>query len=158
MKARIVLFLIPIFCLSVSVFSGLYAKPMPAGGPVVTKVACTEYQAAWMYSDGKVRSFIWNAKTGHVEFTPFDIGARKAVDVSTGFNRITILDDQGYVWLNKAGIDSCVRWDTDTTGAAMNDVNSIYGYFYTYLFIHKDGSIWYAGGDDYKFFGGTFLG
>jgi len=155
MKARIVLFLIPIFCLSVSVFSGLYAKPMPAGGPVVTKVACTEYQAAWMYSDGKVRSFIWNAKTGHVEFTPFDIGARKAVDVSTGFNRITILDDQGYVWLNNGGANTAVRWDKDATGAAFNGNVSIYGYFYTYMSIRNDGTIWYWGGDDYRFYGGT---
>jgi len=67
-----------------------------------------------------------------VEFLPYLLNGRKAVDVSTGFNRITILDDQGYVWLNDKGLQTAVRWDTDTTGAAFNGNTSIYGYFFTF--------------------------
>src|SRR5882757_4874695 len=145
MRARTLLFIALFFCVGVTGVTG----------QVVTKVACTEYQAAWLYSDGVARSFIYNNRSGHVEFTPFSIGGRKAVDISTGFNRITILDDQGYVWLNNGGQSSAVRWNIDATGAAFSGNVSIYGYFYTYLSIRSDGSIWYWGGDDYKFYGGT---
>ena len=126
-------------------------------GQVVTKVACTEYQVAWLYSDGIARSFVFNSKSGHVEITGFKIGGRKAVDISTGFNRITILDDQGYIWLTDGGQATATRWNKDATGAAFNGNVSIYGYFYTYLSIRTDGSIWYWGGDDYKFYGGNAI-
>ena len=146
MRARIVLFS--------AVF--LYLFNLGVTGQVVTKVACTEYLASWLYSDGKARAFIFNNATGHVEFTPYDLGGRKVVDISTGFNRITLLDDQGYVWLNNGGASAAAtRWNTDATGAAFNNNVAIYGYFYTYLSIRTDGSIWYWGGDDYKFYGGT---
>src|SRR3569833_883416 len=112
----------------------LYLFNLSVTGQVVTKVACTEYLASWLYSDGKARAFIFNAATGHVEFTPYDLGGRKVVDISTGFNRITLLDDQGYVWLNNGGSSNgATRWNTDATGAAFNNNVSIYGYFYTYL-------------------------
>jgi hypothetical protein len=133
------------------------AAPPSSGANTIVKVACTEYQAAWLYSDGTCRTFAFNNASGHVEFTPFQIGGRKAVDASTGFNRITILDDQGYVWLNNGGAVTAVRWNTDTTGAAFDGNTSIYGYFYTYLSIRSDGTIWYWGGDDYKFYGGTSI-
>jgi len=126
-------------------------------GKFVTKVGCTEYKSAFLYSDSVVRSFVYNPISGHVEFMPFLINNRKAVDISTGFNVITILDDQGYVWLGDAGKNSATRWNTDATGAAFNGNASIYGYFYTYLSIRNDGSIWYWGGDDYKFYGGTAI-
>ena len=145
MRARIVLF---------SVL--LYLCNLGVTGQVVTKVACTEYLASWLYSDGKARAFIFNNTTGHVEFMAYDLGGRKAVDISTGFNRITLLDDQGYVWLNNGGASTAAtRFNTDATGAAFNNNVSIYGYFYTYLSIRSDGSIWYWGGDDYKFYGGS---
>lgn len=130
----------------------------PAGN-TVRKVACTEYKAAYLYTDSIVRSFVYNTVSGHVEFMPFTIGGRKAVDISTGFNLITILDDQGYVWVNNAGTYTCTRWDTDATGAAFNGNVSLYGYFFTYLSIRNDGSIWYWGGDDYHFYssGGTTI-
>ena len=145
MRATTVLFFALFLCVSVTEVTG----------QVVTKVACTEYQAAWLYSDGVARSFIFNTTSGHVECTGFQIGGRTAVDISTGFNRITILDDQGYVWINDGGKATATRWNTDATGAAFNGNVSIYGYFYTYLSIRSDGSIWYWGGDDYKFYGGT---
>ncbi|HVW61257.1 MAG TPA: PKD domain-containing protein, partial [Puia sp.] len=133
--------------------------PPPAtGGPlVVTKVGCTEYKAAWLYSDGVARSFVYNTTSGHVEFMPFLINGRKAVDISAGFNVITLLDDQGYVWLNDKGTYTATRWDKDAAGNPFDGNVSIYGYFFTYLSIRNDGSIWYWGGDDYKFYGGTTL-
>jgi hypothetical protein len=145
MRARIVLFFTLLFCVGV----------LGVTGQVVTKAACTEYKAAYLYSDGVARSFTFNSLDGHVELMPFQIGGRKAVDISTGFNRITILDDQGYVWLNDAGLATATRWNTDATGAAFDNNVSIYGYFYTYLSIRGDGTIWYWGGDDYKFYGGV---
>ncbi|MBN9385178.1 MAG: T9SS type A sorting domain-containing protein [Chitinophagaceae bacterium] len=147
MRTRVLLFLPFFFCVVLSSVTG----------QVVTKVACTEYQAAWLYSDGSARSFIFNTTSGHVEFTPFQIGGRKAVDISTGFNRITMLDDQGYVWVNNGGQSTATRWDKDAYGNAFNGNVSIYGYFFTYLSIRSDGSIWYWGGDDYKFYGGKTL-
>ena len=148
MRARFLLFIV-LVC-SVVIVSEV-------SGQVVTKAACTEYQAAWLYSDGVVRSFVYNTKSGHVEITGFPIGGRKAVDVSTGFNRITILDDQGYVWLTYAGTALTARFDKDAYGAPFNGNVSIYGYFFTYLTIRQDGSIWYWGGDDYKLYGGRTL-
>jgi alpha-tubulin suppressor-like RCC1 family protein len=119
---------------------------------IVKEVGCTEYKAGWMYSDGSVRTFTYNNTTGHVEFAPLLIGGRSAVHISTGFNRLTVLDDQGYVWLSDMGLSTCKRFDTDTTGAAGNGFVSIYGYFYTYIGIRSDGTIWYAGGDDFKWY------
>ncbi|HVW59881.1 MAG TPA: T9SS type A sorting domain-containing protein [Puia sp.] len=147
MRARVLLFL-PFF---------LCAVLSNVTGQVVTKVGCTEYQAGWLYSDGVARSFIYNTKSGHVEFTPFQTGGRKIVDISTGFNLITMLDDQGYVWVNNGGQATATRWDKDAYGNTFDGNVSIYGYFFTYLSIRKDGSIWYWGGDDYKFYGGQTL-
>jgi len=121
-------------------------------GNIVKKVACTEYKAAYMYSDSSVRSFVWNPSSGHVELMPYTFGGRKAVDVSTGFNVVTILDDQGYVWVTDQGLATSSRVNTDATGAAFNGNVSLYGYFFTYLSIRSDGSIWYWGGDDYHFY------
>ena len=130
--------------------------PAPTStGNVVVKVACTEYKSAYLYSDSVARSFVYNTATGHVEFMPFLLNGRKAVDISTGFNVITMLDDQGYVWLSDKGKNTATRWNTDASGAAFDGNIAIYGYFFTYLSIRKDGSIWYWGGDDYKFYGRT---
>ncbi|MBN9385215.1 MAG: T9SS type A sorting domain-containing protein [Chitinophagaceae bacterium] len=131
------------------------ATSTPPAGTVVVKVGCSEYKAAWLYSDGVARSFVYNTTTGHVEFMPYLINGRKAVDISTGFNVITLLDDQGYVWLGDKGKNTATRWDKDAYGNAFNGNVSIYGYFFTYLSIRNDGSIWYWGGDDYKFYGGA---
>jgi len=121
---------------------------------VVRKVACTEYWDAYLYSDSTVRALIFNLETNQNEFDPLPINGRKAVDVSTGFNVVTILDDSGYVWLNQGDPfnPGSTRWDTDATGAPFNGNKTIYGYFYTYLSIRNDGSIWYWGGDDYQFY------
>jgi hypothetical protein len=147
MRARIVLFFSLLF------FTGVWSVT----GQVVTKAALTEYQAAWLYSDGVARAFIFNTVSGHVEITPFQIGGRKAVDISTGFNQMTLLDDQGYVWLTDAGKATATRWNTDATGAAFNNNVSIYGYFSSYLSIRSDGTIWYWGNDLYSFNGGTAI-
>ena len=117
---------------------------------VVRKVACTEYRDAYLYSDSTVRGIVWNPYTNQNEFDPLPINGRKAVDVSTGLNVVTILDDSGFVWLNQDLTST--RWDTDTTGAPFNGNKSIYGYFSTYMSIRSDGSIWYWGGDDYQFY------
>ncbi|MDO6430590.1 T9SS type A sorting domain-containing protein [Flavitalea sp. BT771] len=126
--------------------------PVVPAGNTVRKVACTEYKAAYMYTDSSVRSFVYNTVSGHVEFMPFTFGGRKAVDVSCGFNQISILDDQSYVWVSDPGTYTCTRVNTDATGAAFTGNVSLYGYFYTYLSIRNDGSIWYWGGDDYHFY------
>ena len=137
-----------------TVNAAVVVTPPPASsGKFVTKVGCTEYKSAFLYSDSVVRTFTYNPVSGHVEFMPILINGRKAVDISTGFNLITVLDDQGFVWLGNAGKNTATRWEKDTTGAAFNKNVSIYGYFYTYFSIRTDGSIWYWGGDDYRFYG-----
>ena len=132
-------------------------NPPPPSGNVVRKVACTEYKASWMYADSTVRSFIYNTVSGHVELMTYNLNGRKAVDASTGFNVVTILDDQGYVWLGNAGSNTATRWNTDTTGAPFNNNKAIYGYFSSYLSIRNDGSIWYWGNDSYNFYGGATI-
>ncbi|WP_431213552.1 hypothetical protein ACQ86N_01095 [Puia sp. P3] len=124
---------------------------------VVRKVACTTYWDAYLYSDSTVRALVFNAETNQNEFDPLPINGRKAVDVSTGVNVITILDDSGFVWLNQGDPfnPASTRWDTDATGAPFNGNISIYGYYSTYLSIRNDGSIWYWGGDDYQFYGSS---
>src|SRR6185369_16741703 len=99
----------------------------------VKKIACTEYKAAWLYDDGITRFFYY--KNNNVSFLPYRI-PNKIVDVSTGFNRITFLDDKGYAWIDKA--DSATRWEVDASGNTFNNVSSIYGYFYSYLFLKAD--------------------
>ena len=127
----------------------------PTPGVHVTKTGCTEYKAAYLYSDSIVRSFSFNNGTGRVEFLPYPIGDRKAVDISTGFNRITILDDQGFVWQSDAGLNSCSRWSKDANGHVFDGNVFICGYFQTFLSIRDDGTIWYWGTDDYQFYAGT---
>ena len=141
----------------ITVNAATTTPPPTSGAAVVTKVACTEYKAAYLYSDGVGRSFVYNTTTGHVEFMPFLINGRKAVDMSAGFNVITLLDDQGYIWLQDKGKNTATRWDTDSAGNPFNGNVSIYGYYFTYLSIRNDGSIWYWGGDDYKFYGGVTM-
>ena len=123
-----------------------------ATGNVVRKVACTEYRDAYLYSDSTARALVWNQAANQNEFAPLPINGRKAVDIATsGFKLLTILDDSGYVWLNQDNVTS-TRWDTDTTGAPFNGNKAIYGYFFTYLSIRNDGSIWYWGADEYHFY------
>ena len=72
--------------------------PPTNGAGYVVKVACTEYAAFWMYSDGNVYTYYYNAATNKVEMTPFDLGGKKVKDVSIGFNIGTVIDQDGYAW------------------------------------------------------------
>lgn len=126
--------------------------PAAPTGMIVRKVACTEYQSAFLYTDSSVRSFIYNGTSGHVEFTPFSFSTGKAVDISTGFNQIMILDDSGYVSITNAGQSTSNRVNTDATGSPFNNNKAVYGFFSTYMTIRADSSIWYWGTDYYHFY------
>lgn len=121
------------------------------GGLIVTGMALTEYKGLWRYSDSSARTFYYNQTSGHVEFAPYAIG-RKIIDAAPLFNLFKLLDDQHYMWTTIANSISATRIDTDTTGAPMNNVSKVFGYFYTGASIRSDGTIWYDGGDDYKFY------
>lgn len=127
-------------------------NPAATATNVVIKPILTEYAAAFLYKDSLVRKFVYNQTTGHVQFDPFVMNSRKAIDGAPLFNRFIILDDQRYMWITPTSGSTCVRIDTDTLGNPMNDVQSVYGYFYTGACIRADGSIWMFGQDDYHFF------
>jgi len=128
----------------------------------VLEVACSEYAVAYRYKDSTVHKFTFNNSTGHVQFDPYIIGGRKAQKVAPLFNTFIIMDDQNYIWRTLAGNsntaqgnDNTFRMDVDTLGNPMNDVVSIYGYFFTGMCIRSDGTIWQFAGDDYKFIFGS---
>jgi hypothetical protein len=133
------------------------------GGNVVAEIACSEYAAAFRYrKDSLVRKFTFNGVSGHVQFDPYIIGGRKAIAIAPLFNTFLILDDQHYVWRTLSGNsntaqgnDNTFRVDVDTLGNPFNDVQSIYGYYFTAFSIRSDGTIWQCAGDDYKFVFGS---
>jgi len=137
-------------------------KASAGPGNTVTKIACSEYAVAYLYKDSLVRKFTFNNASGKVQLDPYIIGGRKAIDVAPLFNVFAILDDQHYVWRtlsgnsnNAQGNDNTQRIDVDTLGNAFNDVQSVYGYFFTGLAIRSDGTVWQFAGDDYKFVFGS---
>jgi len=121
----------------------------------VTKVACSEYAAFWLYNDGKCYTYAFNAVNNKTEMTPFNLGGKKVVDVSVGFNICTFIDEDGRAWVSKRNSMIPIRVEDDTTGAAFGNNKNIYGYFFSYATIREDGSIWYWGADDYNFYPGS---
>lgn len=129
----------------------------PLAAKYVTKPSMSEYLCAHMYSDSTVRTFIYNNVSGKVEFTPYIIGGLKAIDVAPLFNRMAVMDQNHYTWTSNSGTPTCTRIDLDTTGAAFNYCDRIYGYFYGLFFIRTDSTeIWNGGtgvnGDTYNFY------
>jgi len=109
-----------------------------------------------------VRKFTYNTVSGHVQLDPYIIGGFKAIDVAPLFNTFVILDKNHYMWRtlsgnsnNAQGNDNTVQITVDTLGNPMNDVESVYGYFFTAMCIRTDGTIWQFAGDDYKFVFGS---
>ena len=128
-------------------------SPNPGSANVVLKPVITEYAVAFIYKgDSLTRKFTYNQTTGHVQFDPFVMGSRKTIDGAPLFNTFVLLDDQHYMWRTTTGTSNAVRMDTDTLGNPLNDVQSVYGYFFTGACIRTDGSIWYFGQDDYHFY------
>jgi hypothetical protein len=139
----------------------------PASGPPVTAntvvdVACSEYAVTYRFKDSSIRKFTYNQTSGHVQLDPYIIGGRKAIGHAPLFNTFIILDDQHYMWRtlsgnsnNALGNNNTFRMDVDTLGNTMNDVESVYGYFFTGMCIRTDGTIWQYAGDDYNFVFGT---
>jgi hypothetical protein len=126
-------------------------------GKIVWKVAPSEYRCATMYRDSTVYTYIYNGT--NVTFAPYVIGGLKAIDVTPGFNRTVILDQNNYAWVEVPGdhFGACTRFDTDTTGAAFNDNASLYSYFSAYFSISLDSTKVYAFGnaDSYKWIDNT---
>jgi hypothetical protein len=118
---------------------------------IIKKRAMSEYLNADLYSDSNVYTYIFS---GNVAFRKYNIGSRKAVDVSPLFNQMMILDDQGYLWKNNPGSATCVRVDVDTFGNAFNYNGKTFGYFFSFITISKDsGTLTYGNGDTYNFYG-----
>ncbi len=120
-------------------------------GKHISKIAVTEYRVGWVSSDSNIYSYINNG------IAKWDIGSRKVVDASAGgFSQLLILDDNGYVWRTVTGGSTIpVRIETDTTGLPFNGNIAVYGYYYTYISIRSDSSLWYWGADNYNLYSGT---
>ncbi|MBN8876965.1 MAG: hypothetical protein J0I32_05420 [Sphingobacteriales bacterium] len=125
------------------------------GGLYVTKVACTEYGAYWLYSDEKCYVYGFNQAANRVEIMPYNLGGKKVKDISIGFNICTMIDEDGYAWVGRRTSVIPDRINADTTGAVFNNNKSIYGYFFTYVTLKNDGSLWYWGNDDYDLYAGS---
>ena len=125
------------------------------GGLYVTKVACTEYGAYWLYSDEKCYVYGFNQAANRVEIMPYNLGGKKVKDISIGFNICTMIDEDGYAWVGRRTSVIPDRINADTTGAVFNNNKSIYGYFFTYITLKNDGSLWYWGNDDYDLYAGS---
>ncbi|MHA4808139.1 PKD domain-containing protein [Flavitalea flava] len=121
----------------------------PSSGLVMRKVAVTEYRTGYLYSDSNFYSFY------NKVFQKYDLGARKVVDVATGFNLLFALDDQGYVWMESGNTTPMSRVSTDATGGPFNNNVAIYGFSTTYTSIRTDGSLWLWGTDVYNLYGGA---
>jgi hypothetical protein len=124
---------------------GVLFEDKPAG-LVVRKVAVAEYRTGYLYSDGNFYAYFG----GH--FIQLRCGGRKIIDVTTGFNLLLALDDQGFVWTSRLRDAVMTRLATDTTGAPFDHNESIYGYANTHVGIRSDGSLWYWGDDSLHFF------
>lgn len=135
----------------------IVVNPNPGSANTVVKPIITEYAVAYIYKDSLTRKFIYNTTTGKVQFDPFVMNSRKTIDAAPQFNTFTLLDDQHYMWKTTSGSSTATRIDTDTTGAPMNDVLSVFGYFFATGCIRSDSSIWMFGGDSYNFFGGKTI-
>lgn len=129
-KAIIAILILCFLCIAFS-----WIRPRPYVGIYVVKPIQSEYLCAYLYSNGTVQAYIF---TGSNLFQPYVFGGRTAIDAAPNFNRIWILDDQNYVWINTLGTQNCVRFDTDSLGNAANDNGSIYGYFFAAIMISKD--------------------
>ena len=117
----------------------------------VVKPALSEYKIGYLGSDSNCYAFTNNA------MAKYNLGARKVIDVATGFNTILMLDDQGYVWNSSTFSTTPTRFDLDTTEAAFNNNIKVYGYGIasTYATIRSDSSVWYWGQDHYNLYAGT---
>lgn len=112
----------------------------------VTKVAVAEYRTGYLYSDSNFYSFYNGA------FIKFNFGGRKIVDVTTGFNLLLALDDEGSVWTSRLTDAHMGRIETDTSGEPFKGNKAIYGYANTHTSIRSDGSLWYWGDDTLHLF------
>lgn len=126
-------------------------------GLIMLKSAPSEYRCAYMYNNGKVYAYLYNGSS--VVFMPYDIGGLNAIDVTPGFNRTVILDENHYPWVEVPGstTGACTRFSTDTTGAQFNDNKWLYSYFSAYFSTSLDSTKIYAFGnaDSYKWIDNT---
>ncbi|MBO9658326.1 MAG: hypothetical protein J7527_05830 [Chitinophagaceae bacterium] len=133
--------------------------PPPVTPPVVksltvTMVAPTEYRCAWLYSDGKIRRYKFVNSSLIID--TMNIGDNKNIaNISAGFNSTLAVATDGTVFLNRQGGAVTNHLSTDTLGRTINDAVKCWGYFYDYMFLRADGSVWYFGNDDYGFLPGT---
>jgi hypothetical protein len=120
----------------------------------VVDVAPTEYRCAWLYSDGKIRRYKFINSALRID--TMNIGNNKNIaNISAGFNSTLAVATDGTVFLNRQGGAITTHLSTDTLGRAINDAVKSWGYFYDYMFLRADGSVWYFGNDDYGFLPGT---
>lgn len=125
---------------------------------IMVKSAPSEYRCGYMYfPDSVVRAYLYNGTS--VVFMAYNIGGLKAIDLTPGFNRTVILDQNHFPWVEIPGTmtGGCTRFDTDTTGAAFNDNKWLYSYFSSYFSTSMDSTkIWaFGNADSYKWIDGT---
>ena len=131
-------------------------------GEYVIKVAPAEYQCTYLYNTGVARAYINNGPGTQVHFTNFNIGARTAIDIAPAFNHVIILDDQHYPWINAptgtpSTNNTCIRYDTDSSGAAFNYIYRVWAFFNAIFGASGDSTQLYhwAVNDSYKWVDNT---